>query len=91
MDSTHLSNAPPEFQDVAWIASICKALMGVGWLTNYVGMIYKSNKENTYGMSLMALCCNFAWELTYAIIYPFGSGLEKYIHYTGLMLNCAVM
>lgn len=65
--------------------------MGVGWLTNYIGMIYKSNKEKTYGMSLMALCCNFAWELTYAFIYPFHSDLEKYVHCTGLLLNCGVM
>jgi paspaline synthase len=86
-----LSGAPPEFLEIAWICTACKALMGVGWLTNYIGMIYNSIKEKTYGMSLMALCCNFAWELTYAVIYPFGSRLEAYVHCTGLALNCMVM
>lgn len=91
MDSSDLSRAPPAFQEVAWICITCKALMGVGWLTNYLGMIYKSNQEKTYGMALMPLCCNFAWELTYALVYPFQSKLEQYVHTTGLALNCLVM
>ncbi|KAM4067155.1 terpene cyclase atmB [Hirsutella rhossiliensis] len=77
MNVADLSRAPPEYHDVAWIADTCKLLMGVGWTTNYVGMIYKSLRDQTYGMALMPLCCNFAWELTYALIYPFGSDLEK--------------
>ncbi|KAH7151408.1 integral membrane protein [Fusarium sp. MPI-SDFR-AT-0072] len=91
MDVADLSRAPPEYKDVAWIADTCKLLMGIGWTTNYVGMIYKSLKDETYAMALMALCCNFAWELTYALIYPFGSDLEMYVHFSGLMLNCGVM
>lgn len=91
MDVADLSRAPPEYHDVAWIADTCKLLMGLGWTINYVGMIYKSLQDKTYGMALMPLCCNFAWELTYAFIYPFGSNLEKWVHYTGLMLNCGVM
>ncbi|EKJ68993.1 hypothetical protein HYE68_002698 [Fusarium pseudograminearum] len=76
MEVADPSRAPPEYKDVAWIADTCKLLMGIGWTTNYVGMIYKSLKDETYAMALMALCCNFAWELTYALIYPFGSDLE---------------
>lgn len=91
MNSADVSRAPPEYHDVAWIADTCKLLMGLGWTTNYVGMIYKSLQDQTYGMALMPLCCNFAWELTYALIYPFGSDLEMWVHCTGLMLNCGVM
>ncbi|UZP40189.1 hypothetical protein NXS19_008005 [Fusarium pseudograminearum] len=91
MEVADPSRAPPEYKDVAWIADTCKLLMGIGWTTNYVGMIYKSLKDETYAMALMALCCNFAWELTYALIYPFGSDLEMYVHFSGLMLNCGVM
>ncbi|KAG5659901.1 hypothetical protein KAF25_003423, partial [Fusarium avenaceum] len=91
MDVADISRAPPEYHDVAWIADTCKLLMGIGWTTNYVGMVYKSLKDETYAMALMALCCNFAWELTYALIYPFGSNLEMYVHFSGLMLNCGVM
>ncbi|RDA88603.1 hypothetical protein CP532_5871 [Ophiocordyceps camponoti-leonardi (nom. inval.)] len=91
MNVVHPSQAPPEYQRVAWMADTCKLLMGIGWTANYIGMIYKSLRDDTYAMSLMALCCNFAWEVTYAIIYPFGSHLEKTVHYTGLLLNCGVM
>ncbi|RCI09427.1 hypothetical protein L249_3754 [Ophiocordyceps polyrhachis-furcata BCC 54312] len=85
------SQAPPEYQRVAWMADTCKLLMGIGWTANYIGMIYTSLQHDTYAMSLMALCCNFAWEVTYALIYPFGSRLEKSVHYSGLVLNCGVM
>ncbi|KAG5743198.1 hypothetical protein H9Q69_012848 [Fusarium xylarioides] len=91
MDVSDISRAPPEYLDVAWIADTCKLLMGIGWTTNYIGMVYKSLQDETYAMSLMALCCNFAWELTYALMYPFGSDLEMYVHFSGLILNCGVM
>lgn len=91
MNAIPLSQAPPEYLEVAWIASTCKLFMGVGWITNYIGMIYNSWKYQTYGMSLMPLCCNFAWELVYALIHPFDGGLERSVHYTGLALNCGVM
>ncbi|KFG81920.1 integral membrane protein [Metarhizium anisopliae] len=91
MNAADISRAPPGYLEVAWIADTCKLLMGLGWTTNYAGMIYKSLKDRTYGMALMPLCCNFAWELTYAVIYPFGSRQDKFTHYFGLMLNCGVM
>ncbi|KAH7044071.1 integral membrane protein [Macrophomina phaseolina] len=91
MNIVPLSQAPPEFLEVAWLADACKLLMGVGWTANYVGMIYKSIKDRTYGMALMPLCCNFAWELVYALILPFDSGVEKWVHVTGLAFNCGVM
>ncbi|TLS21081.1 uncharacterized protein PpBr36_10629 [Pyricularia pennisetigena] len=91
MDRHDISRAPPEYLEVKWIADLCKLLMGLGWTTNYAGMIMRSIKDRTYSMSVMALCNNFAWEITYAFIYPFGSGLELYVHYTGLLINCGVM
>lgn len=91
MNAADVAQAPPEYQNVAWIADACKLLMGVGWMTNYIGMIYKSFQEKTYCMSLMPLCCNFAWELVYAVLYPFGSGVEQYVLLPGLVLNGVVM
>ncbi|GKT46894.1 testicular acid phosphatase [Colletotrichum spaethianum] len=91
MDIVDISRAPQAYHDVAWIADICKLIMGVGWTTNYVGMIRKSLKDQTYAMAMLPLCCNFAWELTYAILYAFGSNLEKWVHFSGLLLNCGVM
>ncbi|KAF6842706.1 hypothetical protein CMUS01_02834 [Colletotrichum musicola] len=91
MNVADISRAPPAYHDVAWIADACKLIMGLGWTTNYVGMIRKSLKDDTYAMALLPLCCNFAWELTYAIMYAFGSSLEKWVHLSGLALNCGVM
>ncbi|KAK6215656.1 hypothetical protein QIS74_08675 [Colletotrichum tabaci] len=91
MNVADVSQAPEAYRDVVWIADTCKLIMGIGWTANYVGMIRKSLKDQTYAMALLPLCCNFAWELTYAIMYAFTTSLEKYVHFSGLLLNCGVM
>ncbi|OBR09784.1 hypothetical protein CH63R_05476 [Colletotrichum higginsianum IMI 349063] len=91
MNVADISQAPEAYRDVVWIADTCKLIMGIGWTANYVGMIRKSLKDQTYAMALLPLCCNFAWELTYAIMYAFTTSLEKYVHFSGLLLNCGVM
>jgi len=40
---------------------------GIAWTVVYVFLIYKGLKEKTYGMPLVALALNFAWELIYAV------------------------
>ncbi|KAF4212565.1 hypothetical protein CNMCM8980_000766 [Aspergillus fumigatiaffinis] len=91
MDGFDVSKAPPEYRAVEPIANLFVLGMGVGWLINYVGMVYKSFKDKTYGMAIMPLCCNIAWEVVYGIIYPSKSWVEQGVFLTGLSINFGVM
>jgi hypothetical protein len=46
-------------------------LSGVFWLAAYILIIYRGFKDNSYGMPIVALCGNLAWEII------FGLGLES--------------
>lgn len=91
MDGFDHSNVPPDYQRVEWIANVFVFGMGAGWLINYVGMIYSSFREQTYGMALLALCCNFSWEVVYGLIYPSSSWIEQVVFLAGLAVNVGVM
>jgi paspaline synthase len=91
MDGFDVFKAPPEYRAVEPIANLFVLGMGVGWLINYVGMVYKSFKDKTYGMAIMPLCCNIAWEVVYGIIYPSKSWVEQGVFLAGLSINFGVM
>nr|A0A2I6PJ07.1 RecName: Full=Terpene cyclase nodB; AltName: Full=Nodulisporic acid biosynthesis cluster protein B [Hypoxylon pulicicidum]AUM60064.1 indole diterpene cyclase [Hypoxylon pulicicidum] len=91
MDGFDRSNAPVEYQRVEWISDIFVFGMGVCWLINYAGMIYTSLQEQTYSMAPLALCCNFAWEMVYGLIYPSKSRIEQGVFLAGLVVNLGVM
>lgn len=46
-------------------------LSGVFWLIAYILIIYRGFKDRSYGMPIVALCGNLAWELI------FGLGIES--------------
>jgi paspaline synthase len=91
MDGFDVSQAPPEYRAVEPIADLFVLGMGLGWLINYVGMIYQSFKDETYGMAIMPLCCNIAWEIVYSLIYPSKSLMEQGVFIAGLSINIGVM
>lgn len=43
---------------------------GIAWTITYVALVYRGFKDRSYGMPLAALALNFAWEITYSLIYP---------------------
>lgn len=49
---------------------IAAMLSGVFWLIAYILIIYRGFKDKSYGMPVVALCGNLAWEII------FGLGLE---------------
>lgn len=91
MDGFDVSQAPEEYQAVKPLADLLVLGMGVGWLINYVGMVYTSFKERTYGMAIMPLCCNIAWEIVYCLFYPSKSQAELGVLAMGLFINMGVM
>lgn len=52
-----------------WLLSTA-LLSGVFWLLAYILIIYRGFKDKSYGMPVVALCGNLAWEII------FGLGLE---------------
>ncbi|KAJ5388863.1 hypothetical protein N7509_011404 [Penicillium cosmopolitanum] len=54
-------------------------------------MAYTSHRDQTYGMSVLPLCCNFAWEITYAVIYPPHNPIERFNVTLYLVLNVFIM
>lgn len=54
-------------------------------------MIYHSYKDRTYGMAILPLCCNFAWEFVYSVIYPSHNSAERAVLTTWMILNLFVM
>ncbi|OQE38552.1 hypothetical protein PENCOP_c008G04552 [Penicillium coprophilum] len=86
-----ISSAPPEYSDVAWIADRALLAQGLGWSINYLAMIYQSHKDRTYGMAILPLCCNFAWEFVYTVIYPSQNPAERAVLTTWMVLNIFLM
>ncbi|NJI73259.1 hypothetical protein HCX49_08585 [Sphingobacterium kitahiroshimense] len=49
---------------------IATSASGLAWTVVYIALIYRGIKDKTYGMPLVPLALNFAWELVFSLIYP---------------------
>ncbi|KAJ5159368.1 uncharacterized protein N7482_006372 [Penicillium canariense] len=83
--------APATYQPYAHIADLAQLGQGLGWGINYALMAYISHRDQTYGMSVLPLCCNFAWEITYAVVYPPHNPIERFNVTLYLVLNVFIM
>lgn len=55
------------------------------WMLAYIGIIYRGFKDQSYGMPIVALTLNLAWEVVFAVfIPPYGSYGAQLIPYGGL-------
>lgn len=43
---------------------------GIAWTIVYFVLVYRGIKDNSYGMPLVPLALNFAWETVFSMIYP---------------------
>ncbi|GES64074.1 integral membrane protein [Aspergillus terreus] len=91
MDWFDASSAPAEYQAVAWIANAASLIQGIGWSIHYLGLAYTSYQQRTYGASLLPLCCNYAWEFVYAVVYPPSNAIQRSVVTTWLVLNTLVV
>ncbi|GFF94581.1 hypothetical protein IFM61392_09387 [Aspergillus lentulus] len=85
------SSAPAGYQALVWIADLTQLGQGLCWAINYALMAYKSYQESTYAMSIIQLCCNFAWELVYTFIYSSRNPLGKFNICLYLFFNVFIM
>ncbi|HIW72545.1 MAG TPA: hypothetical protein H9875_07975 [Candidatus Levilactobacillus faecigallinarum] len=51
-------------------SEISPLISGMAWTITYLGLTYRGFKDKTPGMPLAALALNFAWEITFSLIYP---------------------
>jgi paspaline synthase len=91
MDGFGDANAPPAYQAVKPTVDVGILLMGVGWAINYTGMLHKSFQDRTYGMAIMPLCSNIAWEVVYGLIYPSPNPIEQGVFLVGLFIDFAII
>jgi hypothetical protein len=49
---------------------IAVSASGLAWTITYTALVYRGIKDRSYGMPLVPLALNFAWEVVYSIIYP---------------------
>lgn len=59
------------------LETLAPLVSGVAWTVTYAGVVNRTWRDKTPGMPLAALCLNFAWETTYAFIYPPQSSLME--------------
>ena len=43
---------------------------GLAWTVVYLALIYRALKDKSYGMPLIPLALNFAWEFVFSVVYP---------------------
>ncbi|GAT22218.1 PaxB [Aspergillus luchuensis] len=91
MDGFDHSTAPPEYNELKWLADIFVIGMAVGWVAHYVEMIYTSFKDQTYCMTIGGLCINFAWEIIFCTMYPAKGFVERVAFLMGISLDLGVI
>ncbi|KAJ3019629.1 hypothetical protein HKX48_001936 [Thoreauomyces humboldtii] len=47
----------------------CAIAMGAMWITCYIAMAFKNHKDKSYGMPMLCLSLNLAWEIIMTTIY----------------------
>jgi hypothetical protein len=50
------------------------ALSGLCWIGVYILIVMHGFKEKSYGMPLVPMSANMAWETVFTLVYPIGSG-----------------
>lgn len=91
MDGFGIVQPPSAYEEIQWLADTFVALMGFGWVINYMLMIWHSINGETYSMALIPLCNNIGWELVYTFVYPSTNNVELAVFGAGVTLNVFIM
>ncbi len=67
-------------------------LSGNAWTFTYIALVYRGFKDRSYGMPLVALALNFAWEFTFSLIYPpHGTAVAQLINIIWVICDVAIV
>ncbi|CBF87263.1 hypothetical protein AN9257.2 [Aspergillus nidulans FGSC A4] len=73
------------------LSEMLKILAALGWSTNYLAMVYRTQADKLPAIAVLPLCCDIAWEFTYAWIYPQASGHWQGVVRVWFFLHTAVL
>jgi hypothetical protein len=74
-------------QTVAHILQIC---CGLFWTLTYLLILRRGFLDQSYGMPMLALCVNLAWEFIFAFVYPHPQP-QLYINYLWLIFDLGIL
>jgi hypothetical protein len=66
---------------------------GIAWTITYAALVYRGFKDKSFGMPLIPLALNIAWEVVFSFIYPpqDDGGMKMVIHTVWAMLDAAIV
>jgi len=76
----------PAFNPLTWF-NLVGAAGCLLWVAAYVLIAIKSEKEKTYGVPLVAICLNVAWEMLACFVWPNPVLLWKIFDYSWLLFD----
>jgi paspaline synthase len=91
MDGFDLFKNPPDFQAWGTTSILLNFYTNTTWPIVYFGLVYRSIKDKSYGMSLIPQCLDIAWEITYGAIFPPSDFLVKLFFKFAFLSNGAVL
>ncbi|WP_205500829.1 transmembrane-type terpene cyclase [Rufibacter psychrotolerans] len=74
-------------------ASLSHFLMiasGLFWTITYLLILRRGYQDKTYGMPMVALCANFAWEFIFSFVYPHPQP-QLFIDYLWLLFDAGIV
>jgi hypothetical protein len=63
---------------------------GLFWTATYLLIIRQSIRDHTYGMPMVALCANIAWEFIFSFILP-SPGIQRIVNITWFSLDVGIL
>jgi hypothetical protein len=70
---------------------ISNVLSGLAWAVAYFGIAYRGFRDRSFGMPLIPLALNLAWEFLHAVVFPQGtSGVELVVSYVWLVMDVII-
>ena len=63
---------------------------GIAWTVVYIALTYRGFKDKSYGMPLVPLALNFAWEMVFSLVYPPAATATAGIVINGIWMLCDI-
>ncbi len=63
---------------------------GLFWTVTYLLIIRRGFRDQTYGMPLVALCANLAWEFIFSIVHPRGP-IQRFVNIVWLLCDAVIL
>jgi hypothetical protein len=71
--------------------SVAPVVMGVGWTIAYYGIVYRGVRDKSFGMPLIPLALNLAWEFFHSVVFTEGAtDVESVITFVWLAVDVCI-